>query len=133
MWNSGSFGFRIPLSWMLVLEYDTRPSTTHARDWLKAEDTAWGTVSAWGGSMMRKSVEPGSPGTATGAFVGPSASRWEGVRYPARAPGPECQEWHWAAESGAMSWTQLTGWAGSPCCWRASEHSDAASAAARTP
>src|SRR3954470_11747551 len=133
MWNSGSFGFKIPPSWMLVLEYDTRPSTTHARDWLKAEDTGWCTVSALAGSMTFNSVELESPGTASGALVGPSASRYEVVRYPACAPGPEWQELHCDAYNGAMSCTQLTGWAGSPCCWRASEQAAVASAAARTP
>src|ERR1700682_11651 len=83
--------------------------------------------------MVRKSSELASPATATGALWGPSASRYEVVRYPALAVAPEWHELHCAAKSGATSSSQLTGWARSPCSGRAFEQEDAANVTTRSP
>src|SRR4051812_25789062 len=83
--------------------------------------------------MVRNRRELASPATATGALCGPSASRYEVVRYPAAAAVPAWQLLHCAANRGAMSSSQLTGAAGRPCCGRAFEQADAASATMATP
>src|SRR5438105_10627834 len=83
--------------------------------------------------MVRKRSELASPATATGALWGPRASRYEVVRYPAAGVAPAWHELHCAAKSGAMSSSQLTGWASSPCSGRAFEQADAATAATSKP
>src|ERR1700693_1429283 len=83
--------------------------------------------------MVRKSSELASPAAATGALVGPSASRYEVVRYPAAAAAPEWHELHCAAKSGAMSSSQVTGSVNAPCCGRAFEQEDAANATTISP
>src|SRR6266705_3072722 len=132
-WNSSSLGLRTPLSCTPERKSASRPSTTHARTVPYALDTGAWTASARAGSITLKSSELGSPATATGAPVGPSASRYEVVRYPAAAWGPEWQELQSAAKSGAMSSCQLTGCPRSPCSGRAFEHEAVASAAAMSP
>src|ERR1700674_5205363 len=74
-WNSLSLGLRIPLSCTPERKSDSRPSTTHARTVSYAADTGACSASAWAGSMVVRSFEPGSPATATGEAVGPSVSR----------------------------------------------------------
>src|SRR5437667_171976 len=83
--------------------------------------------------MTCSTLELGSPAVATGSLVGPSASRYEVVRYPAAGVAPEWQELHCAANSEEMSSSQLTGWASVPSRGRAFEHEHTASATARHP
>src|SRR5438270_4575779 len=83
--------------------------------------------------MVRKRSELASPAAATGALSGPSASRYEVVRYPAAAAAPEWHELHCAAKSGAMSSSQLTGCVRSPWSGRAFEQEQTTSATTRSP
>jgi len=54
---------------------ESRPSTTHALVWSNAEPTGLCVASLSCGSIVRRSSESDFPATATGALVGPSASR----------------------------------------------------------
>src|ERR1700682_2459810 len=101
LWNCASCGFRIPPSCTPERKKDSRPSTTHARTLPYAPETGACTGLAWAGSILVRSSEFGSPATATGAAWGPSASRYEVVRYPADAEAPEWHELQLAAKSGA--------------------------------
>src|SRR3954469_11499379 len=134
LWNSSSCGLRMPPSCTPERKKESRPSTTQARIIAYAPLTGWWTASARAGSIVRRRRESGAPAVATGASVGPSASRYDVVRYPPAAVAPEWQDVQLVAASAAISSSQATGVAGEPpTSGRAFEHEHTTSAEAKSP